>query len=86
MPQYEVPCSVLIKKAIQYSNKILELIYVAPVFKHFDITYKCKTFLASLCFELFFFKFNGCPLNQSLGLKKSKTGILAVLFLDIASS
>lgn len=44
----------LIKKALQYSNKILELICVAPVFKHLDITYKCKTFLVLLCFELFF--------------------------------
>lgn len=52
---YEVPCSVLIKKAMQYSNKILELIYVVPVFKHLDITYKCRTFLVSLCFDLFFF-------------------------------
>lgn len=72
---YEVPCSVLIKIAMQYSNKILKLVYVAPVFKHLDITY--KTFLVSLCFELFFY-FNGCPLNQYL--KRSKIRILAMLF------
>lgn len=66
---------------MQHNNKILELTYVAPVFKHLDITCKCKTILVSLCFELLgFFKFNGCPLNQALSFLKSKIRILAVLF------